>query len=436
MTKCPAGYTLNKEKGECFKVVCPDTFLYDDSEKKCIKYRCPDRYEMTSPGKCERKSCPEGYLFQNKQCYKLEKCPQYFKLVKNMCVRSECPEGFEKEGEDCIKRECPEGFSLVEKECLKKNPLCTEGYVVKGDKCVKTTCPADYQYDNQTKMCLRASCDKANGYTYNTTSKKCEKTVCPESYTLDEATKKCQKMVCPEGFAFDEYYKKCIKRTCPDGYQFNEKTTLCEKVFCKNHFVLEMLTTGDKCVLIKTVAPPVVVDESDLSLSEAVARATTNFGGLEKRMKTDIFGCNLSLEGAKARCEKDHGEGKCVQVSPTAFNKKCPEGYMNWQSTKCVKPCPNNWQFDDKGLFCQKVHTYLSPLFASAEDCRINRWKAQCVKLASGQWSPVCKKGFTRSGSNLCVPSCPTSWGSVDNMCIKPQPQELGAPYTWTNGDN
>lgn len=109
---------------------------------------------------------------------------------------------------------------------------------------------------------------------------------------------------------------------------------------------------------------------------------------------------------------------------------------INFQSTKCVAQCPNHWMFNDKGLACEKVHSYPSPLFDSAEDCFINKWKAQCVSLPSGKFTPVCKKGYTMTGSNLCVPSCPANWGSVDTLCIKPKAEDLGAPYTWTNGDN
>lgn len=217
-------------------------------------------------------------------------------------MREKCEKEFTKDGDNCVKKACKDpNYKLNDKdECVMKNSKCSEeGYEIEGDMCVKRECKVG-KYVIETKKCVEHHCRDYEGFIFNSTSNMCEKQVCEtdKGFKMDVKTGKCMKSSCPAEYIWEEYYKRCIRRKCPEGFKFNEQTLFCEKSFCKNRFVLEMLTTGPKCVLIKTIAPPIMVDESDLSYTEAIAKATTNFGGLENQVKTDIFGCDLSLTNA------------------------------------------------------------------------------------------------------------------------------------------
>lgn len=258
-----------------------------------------------------------------------------------------------------------------------------------------------------------------------------------KTFVFNKDTKICEKKECQDKtFVYNPVTDKCEKRTCEPGFIYDLTNATCVKMYCKNGFVLEMLSKTAKCVLVKTIAPLRLIDPSDLTLTQNVHKMMLWFGQLETRTQTDVFGCDLNLKPAFARCENDHGKNGCQQITPTFVNKKCPAGTKAWGASKCVVSCPNEWQFDDNGLYCQKKHSYRVESFKTEDECKKNKWWTSCVKTATGLFVPICKEEYTKTGSNLCRPSCPKGWADLSTMCVKPASTDLGLPYTWANGDN
>jgi hypothetical protein len=366
-------------------------------------------------------------------------CPAEFKKSNGKCVREFCPEGFKKTSDDkCVRSFCKKPFVEDEKSkmCVKKTRSCPPFTVrVKGtNKCRTFKCPSDYKWNG--KKCIKSTCPP--NYVLNEKTDKCEWMKCEDkTYVYNKKTKICEKRECKDKtFTYNPKTEKCEKKTCEPGFIYDETNGVCVKMYCKNGFVLEMLTKTPKCVLVKTIAPPTLVDPSDLTLTTNVHKMMLWFGQLESRTQTDVFGCELNLKPAFKRCENDHGKDGCQQITPTFVNKKCPEGTKAWGASKCVKKCPNEWQFDDKGLYCMKKHSYRVDTFKKEEECKKNKWWTSCVRTSAGVYVPICKEGYTKTGATLCRPSCPNGFTDLGTMCVKPTATDLGLPYTWANGDN
>jgi len=320
--------------------------------------------------------------------------------------------------------------------CIKKTQSCPPFTKRQGTKCQKYECAKDYKWVAEKKKCVRSVCPDDN-YSYDATINKCVWNKCIDtSFTYNKETKKCEKKECKDkdqGFVFDPKKNICVKKICEPGFIYDLTNGLCKKTYCKDGYVLEMTTK--KCVLIKTVAPLSLVDPSDLTLTSNVDKMLLWFGKLEEQTQTDVYGCNLNLQPAMQRCENDHGKGGCQKVTATFVNKKCPEGTIPFGASKCVVKCPNEWRFDEKGLFCSKRHSYRVDQYDTEDKCKKNKWWTKCVSTAAGKFVPVCKEGYTKTGSDLCRPSCPKNWSDLGTMCVKPPATDLGLPYTWANGD-
>ena len=219
---------------------------------------------------------------------------------------------------------------------------------------------------------------------------------------------------------------------CPPGQYLNSVTEICTKIYCRDGFVLEMKT--NECVLIKTLAPPVKIDNSDLSYTDSVNKMLLFFGELEDTTKTDIWGCGLNLSGAINRCEAVNGKDACEVVAPTFVHKACPEGTVRTGCCSCTKVCPDSIAFIDSGLYCDKNFQYNVKIYTSINECRKNTTET-CQKIGS-LFSPKCRDGFMRVGLDLCLPSCPADWIDLGDKCLKPTADSLGSPFAWTNGDN
>ena len=139
-----------------------------------------------------------------------------------------------------------------------------------------------------------------------------------KTFVFNKDTKICEKKECQDKtFVYNPVTDKCEKRTCEPGFIYDLTNATCVKMYCKNGFVLEMLSKTAKCVLVKTIAPLRLIDPSDLTLTQNVHKMMLWFGQLETRTQTDVFGCDLNLKPAFARCENDHGKNGCQQITPT-----------------------------------------------------------------------------------------------------------------------
>jgi hypothetical protein len=282
-----------------------------------------------------------------------------------------------------------------------------------------------------TKKCEKELVCPAE-YVLNKTTGKCERAECPAGYTFNATLGKCIKSTCPVPYVWCETTKKCILKGCPPGHYLNKVTGACTKIYCRDGFVLEMKT--NECVLIKTLAPPIKVDNSDLSYTDYVNKMMLFFGQLEDTTKTDIWGCGLNLSSASKRCERVHGTDACEVVTPTFVHKRCPQGFVRMGCCTCTKACPDSFVFVDAGLYCEKNFKYSEKRFQTAEECRIKNFQ-DCENI-EGLFLAPCRKGFKRVGIDLCMPECPESWTDLGDKCLKPEPIELGTPFAWTNGDN
>lgn len=305
------------------------------------------------------------------------------------------------------------------------------------NKCIRFKCPSEFTFEPRTKKCIKRVCPDST-YVWDAEVKKCVFHRCEDkSFVFNSSTKLCEKKECKDKtFTYNPKTDKCEKQTCEPGFIFDATNGKCVKVYCKNGYVLDMMSKTPKCILIKTVAEINLFDPSDLTLTNNLNKMMLWFGQLENRTMTDIFGCELNLQPARTRCENDHGKDGCQQMTPTMFNKKCPAGMKNMGNSMCVSSCPNEWQFDDEGLYCRKKHSYRVDTFKTLEECRNNKWWTSCVSTADNLFVPICKENYAKTGSTLCRPSCPAGWSDLGTMCVKPSSIDVGIPYTWANGDN
>jgi hypothetical protein len=112
----------------------------------------------------------------------------------------------------------------------------------------------------------------------------------------------------------------------------------------------------------------------------------------------------FSLDGARARCERDWGAGNCYTSGALVF-RKCPGNYTKFGDDICTPICPSGMR--DDGAFCAKD-----------------------TKARGAGTIPTCGSG-TQNDAGLCYPACgagfegagPVCWGS----CPAEFPTQCGA---------
>jgi len=155
---------------------------------------------------------------------------------------------------------------------------------------------------------------------------------------------------------------------------------------------------------------------------------------LSEGTQAAIKKCNISSKGALDRCQSVHGAGNCEVVAPGLANKKCQEGseIVRLGHSICTTRCPSG--FTDRGLDCYKPKGYKTQRYTSFEEC--NKSNRFCEKYSLKYVVPVCKKNFTRQGSDGCIPVCPEAWTDLGRKCLRPSLDVQNRVFAWRNSDN
>ena len=142
--------------------------------------------------------------------------------------------------------------------------------------------------------------------------------------------------------------------------------------------------------------------------------------------------CNLNLEPAKKRCEGIYGEGKCEQLSASAYQTKCEQYFQRTGCCHCTMKCPENWT--EQNYHCIKPEASQTEVFARKDECE-NTTKGKC-ETREGKWVGKCPDSHQRLGATLCVPVCPLGWHDEGHRCRKPANYRMAQPFFWQPGDN
>ena len=189
-------------------------------------------------------------------------------------------------------------FYRTDKVQYVESYTCKDGYTLKGNKCVKES--------NITKI-ENASLKCANGYSYNSITKKCEMLVSNEV----DAT-----LTCPKGFIYASTTGECLK---------SGDTTIIDanlSYSCKTGTLV-----GTKCVI------------TDATVTDAEKYYTCPKGTLDSTTEK----CIIRYEDEDAEkvytCEKGVVDGdKCVEVTPNNKDAEkyytCDEGTL--EGDRCV----------------------------------------------------------------------------------------------------
>jgi hypothetical protein len=98
----------------------------------------------------------------------------------------------------------------------------------------------------------------------------------------------------------------------------------------------------------------------------------------------------FSLDGARARCQRDWGVGNCYTSGALVF-RSCPANYRKFGDDICTPVCPANMR--DDGAFCAKD-----------------------TPTRGAGTIPTCGSGL-ESDTGLCYPSCGAGFSGVGPVC-------------------
>ena len=157
----------------------------------------------------------------------------------------------------------------------------------------------------------------------------------------------------------------------------------------------------------------------------------TLIDNMPEYVQKKVKACDLNLEGAKNRCLKSYGEGKCEKITDAAWQTKCDKYFKRVGCCHCAMSCPEGWTEDD--YHCIKPDYKETKLYKTMEEC--SKAEKNCEQRGA-QWSAVCGHNFRRMGSDKCVPICPFGWHDEGKRCRKPADYRMAQPFLWQQGDN
>lgn len=145
-----------------------------------------------------------------------------------------------------------------------------------------------------------------------------------------------------------------------------------------------------------------------------------------------VKACNLSLKPAQQRCEAVYGEGRCEQISNSAFQTKCDKYFHRTGCCHCTMKCPEGWK--EENYHCIKPQMEEAKTFETKEECSKASGTKKCENRG-GKWIAPCGHNFKRFAGN-CVAICPLGWHDEGPRCRKPANYRMAQPFFWQQGDN
>ena len=128
-----------------------------------------------------------------------------------------------------------------------------------------------------------------------------------------------------------------------------------------------------------------------------------------------IHACGLNVSRTKRRCEREHGEGNCIALTPFVYGKKCDYGYSQEGVGFCLPNCPLGFKDVQVDPFvCEKSGRIQRSKDLVEEDLRSKYSYFRNVKYLA------CPDGYKNWGVDYCVQKCPLGFTELGMYCQKP----------------
>ncbi len=120
----------------------------------------------------------------------------------------------------------------------------------------------------------------------------------------------------------------------------------------------------------------------------------------------------INLDGATARCEKEHGKENCEQCIAIIY-EKCKPGFHPVGCNICSPDCPKDWA--DDGVSCKPMNAAITAYYAQTTDQKhSDSYESRCMpgstsylNTAGGCFESCTNKNDTFAGPT-CFGSCPS----------------------------
>ncbi|EJE4158616.1 conjugal transfer protein TraN [Vibrio parahaemolyticus] len=482
--KCPSGQTFNPTTGKCSQN------LFDGAQ-------CPSGSSLSND-RCigsivQNATCPLGQTLYNGSCSGILTDTPYcsngkYDASKDACVDNltdvaveYCPSGYTKRFGKCEKQvqECrynsqnyyrwgcglamkwdgrnvtnSQGYykgalksTTTSNSCgsqtqVKEYEICTTNTVTID---VSHKCEAGYSYNSSTNRCEKTviSAPKCQGgYTYNSSTNRCEKSItsapiCNSGFTFNPSSNKCEKLInatptCKVGYTYNPTYNKCMKTIvssplCQSGYGYNMTTKRCEKTvnsapICNSGYSFN--PSSNKCEKVINAAPMCKQGYTYSPTHDRCMKIVTSspFCQSGYTYNDNLKLCSKVVSTAPL-CNSGYGynlsTNRCEKVVTSA--PICQSGYhYNLITDRCEREidtdpiCPTGYDFNPKSDKCEKVVTD-EPQCPSGYG--FNPETKQCEKSWITESCPY--------GSQFqCIPNGGTSFCSP-NRCFDPNTEKV-----------
>jgi hypothetical protein len=402
--QCPTGYFMDKDTGNCIQE-CASDYTFNYITKQCEKINtfnicasneteinnkcysnCLTPAVMNKKGECI--TCDDSYAFNqtSQQCERIvsfDKCLPDETELNNICYPT-CPSGYfmDKDTGKCI-QDCASDytFNYTTKQCEKTNPFdkCNSNQTLIDNNCYDN-CPDGYFMDMDNGKCLQ-NCDL-----YNSTTKKCE-IFKPYDKCLDNQTlinNNCYDN-CIDDYIMDKDTGECVK--CITDYSYNQTSKLCERV-----------VPFDKCTNGQTLINNNCYDNCKEGYFMDVS------GNCIENCKTGYTYNNISK-----KCEQINPYDKCLDNQTTINSKcynNCSDGFfMDMDTGDCIQNCSTGYTYNKSSKLCE--------ILSAPNKCKPNQ------TLVNNKCYEICPSThFMDMDTGDCIENCKDTYTYDKNQKI------------------
>jgi hypothetical protein len=348
---------MNMANGQCIQN-CTTGFSYNSTSGKCEKNSSADiclPTQTTISGKCYD-PCATGYFMD---------------MSNGQCIQN-CTTGF--------------SYNATSGKCEKNSSAdkCLPTQTTISGKCYDP-CSTGYFMDMSNGQCIQ-NC--TTGFSYNTTSRKCEKNTAADKCLSTQTTisGKCYDP-CSSGYFMDSY-GQCIQN-CATGFSYNATSGKCDKN-----------SSADKCLSTQTTISGKCYDPCptsyfmDMTNGQCIQNCATGF----------------SYNAISGKCENISSANKCLSTQTTISGKcydPCPSGYfMDMATGQCIQNCSTGFSYNATTGKCESTQV-------QSVNCPIN------TTLINNKCYKNCVNSIMDINGN-CI-TCPDTYtyNSIKNMCVK-----------------